>query len=57
MQDPAFLEELRREAALMAQHTEKDPIDDWLETMVDYNSWGAWDPNGFAKPPDEPNES
>ena len=41
MRDPAFLEELRREGALMAQHPENDIIDDWLETMVDYDDWGA----------------
>ena len=53
MRDPAFLEETRREGELMAQHPENDAVDEWLEAMIDYDGWGAWDDNGFADPPDE----
>jgi hypothetical protein len=37
--DPKVIEELRREAKLMAQYPENNAIDDWLESVIDWESW------------------
>ena len=39
LRDPKVLAELRREAKLMAQHPENDAIDDWIESVYDWESW------------------
>jgi hypothetical protein len=39
LRDPKVIEEIRREAELMAQHPENDAIDDWIESVVDWESW------------------
>ena len=31
--------EIRREVKLMAQHPENDAIDDWIESVYDWESW------------------
>jgi hypothetical protein len=31
--------EMRREAALMSQHPENEPIDDWIEAVCDWEGW------------------
>lgn len=43
MRDPAYVAELRGEAALMAQHPEDEEINQWIEDMTDYNEWGPYD--------------
>jgi hypothetical protein len=39
LRDPKVIEEFRHEAKLMAQHPENDAIDDWLESVIDWESW------------------
>jgi hypothetical protein len=36
---PKVLAEIRREARLMAQHPENDAIDNWIESVYDWESW------------------
>jgi hypothetical protein len=33
------IEEIRREVELMARHPENDAIDDWIEAVIDWESW------------------
>lgn len=37
MRDPAYVAELRRQAALIAQHPQNAEIDDWIEQMFDWS--------------------
>jgi hypothetical protein len=39
LRDPKVLAEIRREIELMAQHPENDAIDDWIESVYDWESW------------------
>jgi len=39
LRDPKVLAEIRREIKLMAQHPENDAIDDWIESVYDWESW------------------
>jgi hypothetical protein len=39
LRDPKVLADIRRQAKLMAQHPENDAIDDWIEQVVDWESW------------------
>jgi hypothetical protein len=39
MRDPEFLAAIRREGRMMRQHPENDAIDDWIETIVDWDDW------------------
>jgi antidote-toxin recognition MazE-like antitoxin len=39
LRNPKVVAEIRREAKLMAQYPENDAIDDWIEAVVDWESW------------------
>jgi len=39
LRNPKVLAEIRREIKLMAQHPENDAIDDWIESVYDWESW------------------
>jgi hypothetical protein len=39
LRDPKVLAEIRREVELMAQHPENAAIDDWIESVYDWESW------------------
>ncbi|HEY3892456.1 MAG TPA: antitoxin MazE family protein [Bradyrhizobium sp.] len=39
LRDPKVLANLRKQAALMAQHPENDTIDDWIESVYDWDAW------------------
>ena len=39
LREPKVLAEIRREIKLMAQHPENDAIDDWIESVYDWESW------------------
>jgi hypothetical protein len=39
LRDPKVLAEIRRKAALMAQHPEDGTINDWIEAVYDWDSW------------------
>jgi hypothetical protein len=39
LRNPKVLAEIRREAKLMAQHPENDTIDNWIESVYDWDSW------------------
>lgn len=39
LRDPKVLAKIRREIKLMAQHPENDAIDDWIESVYDWDSW------------------
>ena len=39
LRNPKVLSEIRREIKLMAQHPENGAIDDWIESVYDWESW------------------
>jgi Protein of unknown function (DUF3018) len=39
LRDPKVLADIRRQVKLMAQHPENDAIDDWIESVYDWESW------------------
>ena len=39
LRNPKVLGEIRQEIKLMAQHPENDAIDDWIESVYDWDSW------------------
>lgn len=39
LRDPKVQAELRRQAKLMAQHSENDAIDAWNEAAYDWSAW------------------
>jgi hypothetical protein len=39
LRNPKVLEEIRQEIKPMAQHPENDAIDDWIESVYDWESW------------------
>ncbi len=39
LRDPRVRAELRREAALLAQHPENAAIDAWIEAVYDWSEW------------------
>ena len=39
LRNPKVLAEVRREVKLMAQHPENDAIDNWIESVYDWESW------------------
>lgn len=39
LHNPEVLAEIRREIEIMAQHPENDAIDDWIESVSDWESW------------------
>jgi Protein of unknown function (DUF3018) len=39
LRNPKVLAEIRREIKMMAQHPENDAIDDWIESVYDWESW------------------
>src|SRR5579863_4169566 len=39
LRNPKVLAEIRREVKMMAQHPENDAIDDWIESVYDWESW------------------
>jgi hypothetical protein len=43
LRDPKVLAEIRREVELMAKHPEDDAIDDWIESVSDWESWESWE--------------
>jgi len=39
LHNPKVLAEIRREIKTMAQHPENDAIDNWIESVYDWESW------------------
>ena len=39
LRDPRVLANLRKQARLMAQHPENGTIDDWIESVYDWDAW------------------
>jgi len=39
LRNPKVLAEIRREIKTMAQHPENDAIDNWIESVYDWESW------------------
>ena len=39
LRDPKVLADIRRQVKLMARHPENDAIDDWIESVYDWDSW------------------
>lgn len=39
LRDPKVRADLRRQAKLMAQHSENDAIDRWIEDVYDWSAW------------------
>jgi hypothetical protein len=39
LRDPKVLAQIRREVKMMARHPENDAIDDWIESVSDWDSW------------------
>ena len=37
--DPKVFAEIRREAAIMAQHPEDETLNDWIEAVYNWDSW------------------
>src|SRR5580704_12572515 len=48
LRGPLVLAEIRREAAMMAQHPENDAIDAWIEAITDWDDlWPPYDWDDF----------
>jgi len=39
LRNPKVLAKIRREIKMMAQHPENAAIDDWIESVYDWESW------------------
>jgi hypothetical protein len=39
LRNPKMLAQFRREVEIMARHPENDAIDDWIESVYDWESW------------------
>jgi hypothetical protein len=39
LRDPKILADLRKQARRMAQHPENGAIDDWIESVYDWEAW------------------
>jgi hypothetical protein len=39
LRDPKVLADIRPQVKLMAQHSENDVLDDWIEAVADWESW------------------
>jgi hypothetical protein len=39
LRNPRVLAEIRREAALLAQHPDNAAIDDWIDAAYDWSEW------------------
>jgi Protein of unknown function (DUF3018) len=39
LRDPKVLSEIRRAAAMLAQHPEDEAINYWIEATYDWDSW------------------
>ncbi len=39
LRDPKVLADLRKQARRMAQHPENGVIDDWIESVYDWEAW------------------
>lgn len=39
LRDPRVAAEIRREAALLAQHPDNAAIDEWIDTAYDWSEW------------------
>jgi nicotinamide mononucleotide adenylyltransferase len=39
LRDPKVRAAIRREGALLSKHPENDAIDDWIESVVDWDDW------------------
>ena len=39
LRNPKVLAQIRREAKMIAQGPENDAIDDWIESVYDWESW------------------
>lgn len=39
LRDPKVRAEIRREAALLAQHPDNAAIDDWIDAAYDWSEW------------------
>lgn len=39
LRDPKVVADLRRQAQLMAQHSQNAELDDWLDKAIDWETW------------------